>query len=251
MKNLKTIITLFSVAALSIFTLNGYMHSDTPFYKDFCQAVKGENIPKIQEIISLQTNKQAFINEGLLLAAEAQKHHFITYFLSIGADVNAKDAGHWTALHYAACSGSLESAQLLLTAGADIDALTYWSQVGPIIVATEWNRLEMVKLLTQAGARLDIKSYYLGQTVLHTAINANDAKILAHLIKAGAPLNMRDKSNRTPYMLASEQKNAKLIKIIASAHPEITAEDLKWIETTLKEQEEDHKKYSRKYKETK
>jgi ankyrin repeat protein len=242
----KTIYTLFSLATLPITILNGYslkwrciIPAQEQTYTSLYEAIKGEDISKIEEIISLQKNKQAFINEGLLVAAETKDPDFITYFLNKGADINAKDRyADRTALHCVVGKGNLECVQMLLAAGADINALTYWSRLSPIFIAIEKHDLEMVKLLAQAGARLDIKSYWLGQTIMHAAINANDPHILTYLIQAGAPLNMRDKRNRTPYMFASEQKSTQLIEIITNAQPEITAEDLTWIETKHKEQEE-------------
>lgn len=45
----------------------------------------------------------------------------MTFNLCLGADVNAKNNGGRTALHYAASKGWLEIAQLLLTHGAKIN----------------------------------------------------------------------------------------------------------------------------------
>lgn len=47
--------------------------------------------------------------------------HLMTFNLCLGADVNAKNNGGRTALHYAASKGWLEIAQLLLTHGAKIN----------------------------------------------------------------------------------------------------------------------------------
>ena len=56
---------------------------------------------------------------------EAVKQH-----LADGADVHAKDKHGWTPLHYAACDGHKEIAELLIAKGADVndmDALSGWT----------------------------------------------------------------------------------------------------------------------------
>lgn len=185
-------------------------------YQDLRKAIEYGNIQGVKELLFQQTVvHEKFINQGLLLAAEMKKVDILTYFLNKGAQVNFQGSG-WTALHYAVRrdygfylwgrndDGSYECVEKLLRAGANINALTWWSQKSPLFVAIEWRDFDMVKLLVNAGARLDIQSYWSKNSVLHAAIEAKDVKILAYLVEAGASLCARDKWGRTPYMLAEE-----------------------------------------------
>ena len=63
-----------------------------------------------------------------------------------GANVNARGAGDFTALHESAASGRLEFAKLLLDHGADVNAKTSEGKT-PLDYAREHNRREMVELL--------------------------------------------------------------------------------------------------------
>lgn len=71
----------------------------------------------------------------------------VTLLLEQGADPNVTiDEAELTPLHFAAQNNALEIAQLLFTAGADLDNETDEGQT-PLDVAREFHHEEMVKLL--------------------------------------------------------------------------------------------------------
>ena len=60
--------------------------------------------------------------------------------------------GGFTALHYAARQGNIESADLLLDAGADIDQVSGGDQSSPLLVAVINGNYDLAKLLVERGA---------------------------------------------------------------------------------------------------
>ncbi|MEV4068050.1 ankyrin repeat domain-containing protein, partial [Nonomuraea dietziae] len=63
-------------------------------------------------------------DEGLPLCGAAAWNHVpvVGALLAAGADVNGREPGGWQALAWAAANGHAESAQVLIEAGAEVDA---------------------------------------------------------------------------------------------------------------------------------
>src|SRR5262245_59606564 len=83
-----------------------------------------------------------------------------------GADVNAAQGDGMTALHWAAETGSVEIAQILITAGASSSAVTRHGSFTPLHVAARAGRADIVKVLLAAGADANAKTAT-GATALH------------------------------------------------------------------------------------
>ncbi|HIF38126.1 MAG TPA: hypothetical protein EYQ69_02615 [Gemmatimonadetes bacterium] len=66
--------------------------------------------------------------------------------------------GGFTALHYAARDGNIESARLLIQGGADVDQTTKGDQSSPILVAVINGNYDLAKELLEAGADPNIVS---------------------------------------------------------------------------------------------
>ena len=76
--------------------------------------------------------------------------------MAAGEDVNTKDADSWTPLHQAAVNGHNEATELLITAGADVNAkLTGSNFKGdtPLDVAIWASKIETADLLRKHGGK--------------------------------------------------------------------------------------------------
>ena len=82
---------------------------------------------------------------------EAVKQH-----LDGGADVNAKDGGGWTPLHFAAWFGHTEVAELLIAKGADVNAKDHTGRT-PLNEAIETNQTKTADLLRTHGGKTGIE----------------------------------------------------------------------------------------------
>ncbi|MYN25204.1 ankyrin repeat domain-containing protein [Duganella levis] len=92
-------------------------------------------------------------NTALMMAAFRKNKTALLELLQRGAQVNQKG---WTALHYAAASGSVEITTILLDKYAYIDAETP-SGMTPLMIAAREGQEEVVELLLNQGADATLK----------------------------------------------------------------------------------------------
>ena len=75
----------------------------------------------------------------------------VSLLLKVGADVDARDAGGWTPLHWASATGRETVVRLLLDKGADVNATKTFGKT-PLHIASERGHASIVRLLREAGA---------------------------------------------------------------------------------------------------
>lgn len=112
----------------------------------------------------------------------------------------------WTALHLAAFFGAVESAELLLGAGADVDAR---SQNGmsntPLCAALAGRGVEaMIALLIARGADVNTRAGG-GVTPLHLAASRGAISSIELLLTHGARLTATLETGQTPAVIARER----------------------------------------------
>lgn len=101
-----------------------------------------------------------------------------------------------TALHRAASEPQPRNVQILLNAGADVDATNRWGQTA-LMLAAEKGQSGNVDLLLQAGAdagRID----HNGCSALHLACKNGNRNAVKRLVAAGADLAQTNRWGRTP-----------------------------------------------------
>jgi ankyrin repeat protein len=109
--------------------------------------------------------------------------------ISGGYDVNSQDGNGYTALHWAAYSGRLDAAQVLVAHGAEIEALDN-SQMTPLLVATSYERAEVAAYLVSRGANVNARDST-GWTPLAYAVSNRDTGLAVFLLHHGANANAR------------------------------------------------------------
>ena len=123
--------------------------------------------------------------------------------LERGADVQTARPDGMTALHWAAMRSDVEMAEMLLYAGANIEATTRIGQHTPLHVAGRSGQAEVVQALLEAGADPHAASSS-GATPLHLAAQAGNAAAVAALLDHGADVNARERTwGQTPLMFAA------------------------------------------------
>lgn len=123
---------------------------------------------------------------ALHTAACANLIEVIDRFLSLGADVNARDSRGFTPLFDAARSGHLAIVQRLVDAGADIDAVSASGNT-PLHAAQSLIETDMINYLVSRGAKLDISNQR-GQSAAALAVSLGDRRSARHLAALGASL---------------------------------------------------------------
>jgi len=95
--------------------------------------------------------------------------------LDAGASPN-RDCAAGPPLLYAATEGLIESARLLIAANADLEQ-SYESKTTPLMVAARMGHLEMVKLLLEEGAN-PLSVNVAGQTAYDIAVEEKEQKVV-------------------------------------------------------------------------
>lgn len=127
--------------------------------------------------------------------------------LERGAKVDARDAAGRTALMVAAGFLHPEVAKSLLAGGADPHAEDgVWGDT-PIHYAACSGDIETMRLLLKAGVDVNSVGSGNGSTALHYAANKGALAMVEFLIKNGAQMNAADESGWTPLKLASNHRH--------------------------------------------
>ena len=131
-------------------------------------------------------------NSAIGLAVVNEQKDCLELLIKEGADVNSMISNGHTLLMYAAHKGNLTFVNLLIEAGADVNAQTGTNENDgtALIFAAQSQAPECLKSLIAAGADLN-KQGRNGNTTLVEAIEANDDQCVELLIKSGADVNIK------------------------------------------------------------
>lgn len=131
--------------------------------------------------------------------------------LRSGADVKHIDPLGYSPLHYAIAQKSIESFELLVEYGANVNAPSK-SMKSPLMLAVE-NELDAVEFLLLHGADPAV-SDMVGQTPLHYAAIHDDANAVRALVKSGAQKTARTAQQWTPLHLAAINSNIEVAEVL-------------------------------------
>jgi ankyrin repeat protein len=136
--------------------------------------------------------------------------------------VNAEEPDGMTALHWAVRRDDVETAQLLIRAGANVKAANRYG-VTPISLAARNGNAVLVEALLKAGADPN-STLPEGETVLMTAARAGNADAVKALIAHGADVNAREKwQEQTALMWAAAENHAAAVKGLVAAGADMNA----------------------------
>jgi uncharacterized protein len=129
-------------------------------------------------------------------------------------DVNVAQGDGMTALHWVAFHDDLESAKLLIAAGANVKAATRDGAITPLFIASNNGNAAMIEALIKAGA--DAKSATAeGATALMKAAVSGSAAAVNVLIAHGAEVNAKESAHgQTALMFAAAADRPDAIKAL-------------------------------------
>ena len=178
---------------------------------------------------------------NLHVRTEASSRYVLLCCQEYNGDVRPGTAwvphGGFTPLLFAAREGAVESARLLLDAGANVND-TAADGASALALAALSGQGELAGLLVERGA--DLNASGAGYTALHAAVLRGDPTLAKTLIAHGANLNARlakatqarrnhndyafDKAliGATPFMLAAKEGEAELMRAFAAAGADLT-----------------------------
>jgi ankyrin repeat protein len=163
---------------------------------------------------------------ALLPAAEQGNTAVVRQLLRSGADVNEAQGDGMTALHWAAERGDAELAEMLIFAGANVEAGTRIGGYTPLHLAARSGHAGVVKTLLAANANADASTLNSGVTPLHLAAASDSPEAVTLLLEAGSEPDTLEKSwGQTPLIFAASANRVENIRLLlaAGADPSLTA----------------------------
>ena len=153
--------------------------------------------------------------------------------LQEGADVNAAHGDGMTALHWAAERRDAEMAELLIYAGANVEAVTRIAHYTPLHIASKAGSVAVIEHLLKAGSDVHATTGSGGATALHLAAVSGGAEAVSALLKAGSDVNAREAEwGQTPLIFAASFGRTDVVKVLLAngADPSLTSKTLDYVE---------------------
>ncbi len=159
-------------------------------------------------------------------AAEGGDTATIRHLLRAGADVNETHGDGMTALHWAAERGDLELAEMLMVAGANVNAGTRLGGYTPLHIASRHGHAAIVQALIAANADAGRVTTTSGVLPIHLAAASHDPETVEVLLDAGVDVNALEGAwSQTPLIFAAAANRVEIIGLLldAGADPSVTA----------------------------
>src|SRR5216684_2065657 len=185
--------------------------AQTPVSDRFYQAIRNDNAVDLRTLVESQdvNAKDSRGATPLMYAAAFGNARQMKLLLESGADVNAQNAFHATALIWA--GGDAVKSRMLIEHGADVNVRTQQRRT-PLMAAAKRNgNADLVRLLLAKGA--DVKTP--GDTTLIPAAQSGDVEIMRMLIESGANVNcISPRLGETPLMYAAASDNVQAVRLL-------------------------------------
>ena len=146
-----------------------------------------------------------------------------------GADVNAAQGDGMSALHWAAERGDMALLEVLLYAGAELEASTRIGHYRPLHIAARNGNVEVVKRLIESGADINSVTDPSGSTPLHLAALSGNGSVVRELVNAGADIDSREAEwQQTPLIFAASWNRLEAVVALLElgADPNLAAKSL-------------------------
>ncbi len=141
----------------------------------------------------------------------------VRLLLSRGEDVNAAHADGMTALHWAAENAHTEMSSLLVSAGANLEAVTRIGGYTPLHLATRKGSRGVALHLLEAGADPRAETETGNVTPLHFAAAAGDVGLTSSVIAHGVDVDVRESTwGQTPLIFASSAGHLDVVRVLLS-----------------------------------
>ncbi|MCP4602721.1 MAG: hypothetical protein GY847_19765 [Proteobacteria bacterium] len=158
-------------------------------------AAKSENEDLVRFLIEKGATYKP--NELLKYAADGGLEKTVELAIAQGADINSKDHHGWTPLHYAARSGNVNVAELLIANGSRVEVTAGTEELTPLHLAASNNNEEAISLLVANGANIHATCKDNRDTPLHKAAQKGFADAVKILVDNEADVDLKNKYSRS------------------------------------------------------
>jgi hypothetical protein len=173
-----------------------------------------------RHLLKFSSKDQFKIDGDIALREKSSRGYekMVQMLIDAGADVNAQRPGWYsTALQAAAAGGYKKVVQMLIHAGADLNAQGGWYE-NPLQVASKLGHGEVVQMLLDAGADVNVRGGKNYRTALQGASERGHMSIVRMLIDAGADVNAQGGDiYRDALQEAKEKGHFSIVQMLRSA----------------------------------
>jgi ankyrin repeat protein len=146
--------------------------------------------------------------------------------LKQGVDVNASQGDGSTALHWAADREDLEMAEMLIKAGANVNAKTRLGDITPLLMAAKTGNPAIVGLLIKSGANVNATTTS-GTTPLMLAAASGQSEAVRLLLDTGLDVNAKDvNQGQTALMFAAALNRDQVINVLVERGADVNSVSL-------------------------
>jgi hypothetical protein len=191
------------------------------FWEDGCEIEDDEvftSVPvKIQLLVLEFWPPDAERDKKMTSAAKEGDSVALEKLLKSPRDPNVVNKYGFTPLHDAASSRHVGPAQLLLEAGAELEARNTGTPIFglvPLHVAASRGHLDVVRALVEAGADKDPTTSF-GATPLHLAAAHGHLDIVRFLVESGADYRLTTRNGSTACASASQLGHQEIAEFLA------------------------------------
>jgi len=189
------------------------------------------SVATIEETVEVESRETVMMGsismvspeDPFIRAAQEDNLEALTALIA-GMDVNLRDKrSGTTALEHAVKNANREMVQLLLSAGAKVNAKNAEGET-VLMMLDDDATSDLVWDLLNAGADVNLKNDS-GATALMQLAVSNNLEGLKTLLDAGAEVNTKDKEGRTALMLAASEGLVNNVRALVLAGADINAID--------------------------
>ncbi len=186
----------------------------TPLY----EAITAGQVAAIELLLRRKASMNSIAagdQTALHVALECKGRERVRVLIKCGANIEAVNASGALPVHCAAKAGLVDAMDMLLEAGADINApMRDKSQKTPLHEAAFWGQTEMGSFLVEKGVSLKSKSKGDQMTVLHYAALGGQEALAEQLMLQDIDKNARNSDLDTPLHIAVREGSLSITRIL-------------------------------------
>ena len=183
-------------------------------------------------------------NTPLHWAVSANKAHILTRLLDAGLSPSAQNDYHRTPLHLAALAGHTQLITTLLqhaTTTTTIDSKDKWLET-PLTMAYHNRHLDSALILITAGATIPTSQSAMIQRLFLAGVESGDLPAVKRLIALGADLSAKNVLGQTALQIAKEGGKDEIVQILRANKSVFRSPRVGFVKEEEEEEEEEEEK---------
>ncbi|MDE0807602.1 MAG: ankyrin repeat domain-containing protein [Longimicrobiales bacterium] len=174
-------------------------------------------------VLALLLLRLSAVESPIADAAMNEDFDSVQFLIQEGEEVNAAQGDGMTALHWAAENGDVEMLEMLMSAGANPEAVTRLGRYTPLHLASKLGREASVVSLLRLGSAVNPRTTTGAVTPLHFAAASGSELAVKALLDHGANVDAKELQwDQTPLMFAAALNRVGIIDILVAHGADIS-----------------------------